>query len=163
MPRTHPKFGDDVVCVREIKLAYGAGKPAPALLDPERVASFARTIIAPGADREQFAVIPLDARHRPLGWRIVSIGTLTAALVHPREVFRPVLVLGAAAVVAAVVHNHPSGDPTPSVEDERLTVRLIAAGRLLGVELLDHVVLGDRDAAFSFRVSRPEFFAAEPA
>jgi DNA repair protein RadC len=161
MPRPKLNLGDDVVCVREIKLAYGVSKSVPALVDPTTVAVFARTIVPPGADREQFAVLALDARHRPLGWRITSIGTLTAALVHPREVFRPALVLGAAAIV--VVHNHPSGDPTPSAEDDRLTARLIAAGRLLGVELLDHVVVGAPDAAYSFRASRPDVFSAEPA
>lgn len=160
MPRPKLNLGDDVVLAREIQLSYGVAKPVPALVDPATVAVFARTIVPPGADREQFAVLALDARHRPLGWRITSIGTLTAALVHPREVFRPALVLGAAAVV--VVHNHPSGDPTPSAEDERLTARLIAAGRLLGVELLDHVVVGAPDAAYSFRASRPDVFSAEP-
>lgn len=161
MPRPKVYLGDDVVCVREVRLSYGVSKPGPALIDPLSAAAFGRTIIDPGADREHFAMVALDARNRPLGWRIVSIGTLTAALLHPREIFRPALVLGAAAIVA--MHNHPSGDPTPSAEDERLTVRLIAAGRLLGVELLDHVVLGAPDAAYSFRASRPDVFSAEPA
>jgi DNA repair protein RadC len=72
----------------------------------------------------------------------ISHGTLTASLVHPREVFRPALREGAAALV--VVHNHPSGDPAPSAEDHQVTERLARAGELLGVRLLDHVVVAER-------------------
>ncbi len=94
-----------------------------------------------GLNKETFHVLLLDTRHRLRGrWR-VSEGTLTASLVHPREVFGPALARGAAAVV--VVHNHPSGDPEPSAEDEAVTRRLLDAGRLLGIPLLDHVVLGE--------------------
>jgi len=94
-----------------------------------------------GLDKETFHVLLLDTRHRLRGRRRVSEGTLTASLVHPREVFGPALARGAAAVV--VVHNHPSGDPEPSAEDEAVTRRLLDAGRLLGIPLLDHVVLGE--------------------
>jgi DNA repair protein RadC len=73
---------------------------------------------------------------------MVSQGTLTASLVHPREVFRPALRESAAAVV--LVHNHPSGDPTPSREDIEITERLMRAGELLGVPVLDHVVVAER-------------------
>jgi DNA repair protein RadC len=71
---------------------------------------------------------------------VVSIGTLTATLVHPREVFAPAISCGAASLVVA--HNHPSGDPTPSHEDRLLTQRLSEAGRLLGLQLDDHLVIG---------------------
>lgn len=94
-----------------------------------------------GLDKETFHVLLLDTRHRLRGRARVSEGTLTASLVHPREVFGPALSRKAAAVV--VVHNHPSGDPEPSAEDEAVTRRLLDAGRLLGIPLLDHVVLGD--------------------
>ncbi len=94
-----------------------------------------------GLDKETFHVLLLDTRHRLRGRQRVSEGTLTASLVHPREVFGPALSRGAAAVV--VVHNHPSGDPEPSAEDEAVTRRLLDAGRLLGIPLLDHVVLGE--------------------
>ncbi|MCA9573523.1 MAG: JAB domain-containing protein, partial [Myxococcales bacterium] len=73
--------------------------------------------------------------------RLVSVGTLTTSLVHPREVFGPALSDAAAALI--VVHNHPSGDPSPSQEDVEITKRLIEVGRLLGVPLLDHVVVGE--------------------
>lgn len=91
---------------------------------------------------ERFVVVLLDGRHRVLRDVLVSQGTLTASLVHPREVFRPALREAAAAVI--LVHNHPSGDPTPSAEDRRVTRRLARAGALLGIEVLDHVVVAER-------------------
>jgi DNA repair protein RadC len=91
--------------------------------------------------RERFAVVYLDARHRPLAVHTAHVGTADSAPVHPREVFGPALALAAVAVVVA--HNHPTGDPTPSPDDRRITERLRQAGELLGVPLLDHIVLGD--------------------
>jgi DNA repair protein RadC len=91
---------------------------------------------------ERFVVVLLDGRHRVLGEEMVSQGTLTASLVHPREVFRPALRQSAAAVI--LVHNHPSGDPTPSAEDRAVTERLCQAGEILGIRVLDHVVVAER-------------------
>jgi DNA repair protein RadC len=92
--------------------------------------------------QEHFLVILLDARHRVLRSEVISQGTLTASLVHPREVFRPALRDAAAALV--LVHNHPSGDPTPSAEDREVTARLASAGEILGVRVLDHIVVAER-------------------
>jgi DNA repair protein RadC len=92
--------------------------------------------------QERFFAVLLDGRHRVLGHEIVSLGTLTASLVHPREVFRPALRACAAAVI--LVHNHPSGDPTPSPEDREVTLRLAQAGEILGVRVVDHVVVAER-------------------
>jgi DNA repair protein RadC len=92
--------------------------------------------------QERFIVVLLDGRHRILGEEVVSQGTLTASLVHPREVFRPALRASAAAMI--LVHNHPSGDPTPSAEDRAVTERLARAGEILGVRVLDHVVVAER-------------------
>lgn len=100
-----------------------------------------------GRLQEAVLVVALDARHRALGTRIVTVGTLTQSLVHPREVFRPALELGAAAVLVA--HNHPSGDCAPSGEDDQATQRLRAAADVLGVHLVDHLVVG-RGAYFSY-------------
>ena len=94
------------------------------------------------ADRERFVALYLDARHRVIRRRLISVGTLTASLVHPREVLGPALRVRAAAMV--VVHNHPSGDPEPSPEDCALTERLREAARLLGIELLDHLVVSQQ-------------------
>lgn len=92
-----------------------------------------------GLTKETFFCLALDSQHRLLRKLRVSEGTLTSALVHPREVFAPALSESAAAIVVA--HNHPSGDPEPSKEDLTVTRRLIDAGRLLGIPLLDHVIL----------------------
>ena len=90
---------------------------------------------------EEFWVLLLDSKHRILGLAQVSVGSLSSSLVHPREVFGPAVRMGAAAVLCA--HNHPSGDPEPSAEDVDVTRRLLDSGRLLGIPLLDHIVLGD--------------------
>jgi DNA repair protein RadC len=89
----------------------------------------------------EVVVVLLNAKHRAIGINTVSIGTLTASLVHAREVFRPAVTLPTAAVILA--HNHPSGDSSPSTEDIELTRRLRQAGELLGIPVLDHVILGD--------------------
>ena len=94
------------------------------------------------APHERFVVVLLDGRHRWMREVVVSQGTLTASLVHPREVFRPALREASAALI--LVHNHPSGDPTPSREDVEITARLVRAGELLGVHVLDHVVVAEQ-------------------
>ncbi len=98
---------------------------------------------------EVFVALLLDVQNGVTGLVEVSRGTLTSSLVHPREVFGPALRLGAAAVI--VSHNHPSGDPDPSIADKEVTRRLLEAGKLLGVPLLDHVVLGSEGRFCSLR------------
>jgi DNA repair protein RadC len=90
---------------------------------------------------EQFGVVLLDAKHRVLRTTVVTIGTLNATIVQPRDVYREAM-LGAATALL-VFHNHPSGDPTPSPEDHELTRRLATAGVVMGIDLVDHIVLGD--------------------
>lgn len=90
---------------------------------------------------EQFGVVLLDTKHRWLRTTVLTVGTLDASIVHPREVFREATTGGAAAIV--LFHNHPSGDPAPSRDDERLTDRLVRAGELMGIEVLDHLILAD--------------------
>jgi DNA repair protein RadC len=106
--------------------------------------------------REHFLVLMLDGRHRPIAYQTVSIGTATASLVHPREVFQAAVGLGACGVIVA--HNHPSGDPSPSREDRDVTQRLIKAGEVLGIRLLDSVVIGER-AYVSMREQDPQGFS----
>lgn len=89
--------------------------------------------------QEHFIVFTLDASHRVINRHLISIGTLTESLVHPREVFRPAIIDYAAAIVVA--HNHPSGDPMPSREDKQVTIRLRAAGKIIGIPMLDHIVV----------------------
>jgi DNA repair protein RadC len=114
--------------------------PRPSMRSPERVFDAVAAELR-GLERERFLVLLLDGKHRLKRCERVSEGTLTTSLVHPREVFRAAVRESAAALV--VVHNHPSGDPEPSLEDLEVTRRLIDAGRLLGVPVLDHVVVGD--------------------
>jgi DNA repair protein RadC len=90
---------------------------------------------------EQFGLVLLDTKHRVLRTTVLAIGSLNATVVQPREVFREAAVGGAAAVV--VFHNHPSGDPTPSPDDIELTQRLAAAGVVMGIDVVDHIILGD--------------------
>jgi len=100
-------------------------------------------------DREVFVVALLTIRHRLIGVHTVSVGCLTSCPVHPREVMKPAILASAAALVLS--HPHPSGDPEPSPEDVALTRRLVAAGTLLGIEVLDHVVLGEAGRFVSLR------------
>jgi DNA repair protein RadC len=90
---------------------------------------------------EIFAAVLLDAKHSVIREVTVSEGSLTLSIVHPREVFLPAVRASAAAVI--FLHNHPSGDPTPSAEDRVLTARLVSAGHLLGIPVLDHLIVGD--------------------
>ncbi|MBA5865389.1 MAG: DNA repair protein RadC [Nitrospira sp. CR1.3] len=94
-----------------------------------------------GLDREHFMILALDAKHSVIGINTVSIGSVTLSIVHPREVFKPLILMNASAVLLA--HNHPSGDATPSQEDRALTRRLKDGGDLLGITVLDHLVLGE--------------------
>ena len=90
---------------------------------------------------EQFGIVLLDATHRVMRTTLLAVGTLNATVVEPRDVFREATLGGASAIV--VFHNHPSGDPQPSPDDVVLTRRLVAAGALMGIDVVDHVILGD--------------------
>lgn len=94
-----------------------------------------------GIPHEEFLSVHLDAKHHPIGWVRVSVGSLTLAIVHPREVFKAACIANSAAIILA--HNHPSGDPTPSQEDRLLTTRLKQCGELLGIPVLDHLIFGE--------------------
>ncbi len=91
--------------------------------------------------KEHFMTLHLDTKHQIIGEEIVSIGSLNASIVHPREIFKIAVKRSAAAIICS--HNHPSGDPTPSSEDIAVTNRLIQAGNILGIDVLDHIVVGD--------------------
>lgn len=90
----------------------------------------------------------LNARHQLICKELISIGTLTASLAHPREIFAPAIGKAAAGVI--LVHNHPSGDPSPSEEDTRLTKRISQAGHIMGIDLLDHLIVAT-NGAYSFK------------
>src|SRR4051812_18834754 len=144
-PKSYSIPGFRISLVREpgVRLAE-----RPLMNTPAAAARVFREYIGE-SDREQFVIAMLTVRHRVLGLHTVSVGCLTSSLVHPREVYKPALLAGAAAI--CISHNHPSGDPQPSAEDIALTRRLASAGTLLGVELLDHVVLGEAESYVSLK------------
>lgn len=115
---------------------------------PERIYEFWQGNVATApwfdGEKECFHVFFLNSRRHITGFTLISIGTLDTILVHPREVFRPAIVAAASAIV--VTHNHPSGDPSPSEADIKVTRDLIRAGQILKLELLDHLVIGEQTA-----------------
>jgi DNA repair protein RadC len=134
---------------KEYKIVSLRECPLPASLaecdTPDKVVEYWRLHVATNPyfnpECECFVVLLLNTRRRVKGHQLVSIGTLDTILVHPREVFRIAVAISAAAVVLA--HNHPSGDPTPSEADIKVTRDLIRAGQLMKIEVLDHVVIGN--------------------
>jgi DNA repair protein RadC len=124
---------------------------------PERLLQFWRDVIEKQPDhqpdKECVVVVMLNTRLRPYAWNLVSLGTVNEATAHPREIFRPVIAAGAYGF--AIMHNHPSGDPSPSRADESITRRIYEAGQLLQIRLIDHVIVGEpapgRSPYFSFR------------
>jgi len=94
-----------------------------------------------GREREVMFVILLNTKNQLVGMNMAAMGTLNSCTVHPREIFKPAIITGAAAIILS--HNHPSGDPSPSPQDIELTKRIQQAGELLGISLLDHVIAGD--------------------
>jgi DNA repair protein RadC len=127
--------------VCELKKRRYRGKFAPEVSTPQQAAAVLRPRIEDWS-KEHFLAILLDARNRIVGIETVSVGSLSASIVHPREVFKPALLASAAGLLLA--HNHPSGDPQPSPEDLAITRRLVDAGALLGIEVLDHLVFTPR-------------------
>lgn len=134
--------------IREAKLSYRkVGELDVDVLDsPEKIYHF---LIGANAfeeypDQEQFMVIPLNRKNRPIkgAWFRVTVGTASASLVHPREVLRPVLLSGGATAFVCA-HNHPSGDPSPSQCDFSATRRLREAAKVMALDLLDHVIVGE--------------------
>lgn len=135
-----------VSLVREPSAAKMADCPGP-----REAAEIVRNVVPKGDEREHFIAILVDARNRVKGVSVISIGTLSASLVHPREVFRAAIVAGAAGVIIA--HNHPSGECNPSLEDQVVTRQLKHAGTIIGIPLLDHVIvtMDEKAKHYSFR------------
>ena len=134
--------------LRELTVRYsvrkdGEGQPVVVGRDtsnPRETAALLMTMLQ-DEPSEVFAILCVTTKYRVIAYYEVSRGTLDATLVHPREVFKVALLANAAAII--LTHNHPSGDPSPSPDDVQLTRRLVDAGALLGVEVLDHIVVGD--------------------
>lgn len=130
--------------VKEKRLAYGSKQ----INSPRDAATIAGDFLA-GVDREHFVVICLDTKNNVNALNTVSVGTLNSSLVHPREVFKAAILANSNAII--LIHNHPTGDPSPSREDVEVTKRLAEAGNILGIEVIDHVVVGDNGKYVSFK------------
>ena len=125
-----------------MELARRAAAPSQPS-DPIETAEAAAVLVQPylrQKKKEHFVALLLDTRHRLIRLSPIAVGTLSASLVHPRELFKEAIAASAAAVILA--HNHPSGDPDPSEQDLVLTKRLVQAGKLLGIAVLDHLIIG---------------------
>src|SRR3989304_2929669 len=128
-----------ILTILELKETYEEYATRPILHNPEDVYRFVHTHFK--NDQESFILIPLNTKNGALALHTVTIGSVNANIVHPREVFRCLLNYGCAHFICC--HNHPSGDPTPSKEDIDITKKLQEAGKIVGIDLLDHVIIGD--------------------
>ncbi|MEW6573414.1 MAG: DNA repair protein RadC [Bacillota bacterium] len=136
-----PAKAAQVAAALELGRRLGEGSvPRPAVTTPEDAARLVMRRMQ-RLDREEFRVILLNTKNRVIQVETVAVGTLNSSGVEPREVFKNAIRRSAAAII--LVHNHPSGDPTPTREDVALTRRLIEAGLLVGIEILDHIIIGD--------------------
>jgi DNA repair protein RadC len=134
-------MSEPVFYVAEItKRRYRGKAPKPVRGPDDVVALIGKKLRA--ECREHFVVLLLNARHECTAVETVSIGSLNASIVHPREVYRPAILAAAASIIVA--HNHPSGDPEPSEEDLSITRRLAQVGELLGIGVLDHIIIAKR-------------------
>lgn len=134
--------------LRELTVRYsvkkdGDGQPVVVgrALNAPRDAASALVTLLQDEPSEVFAILCLTTKHRVIAYHEVSRGTLDSTPVHPREVFKAAILANAAAII--VCHNHPSGDPLPSLDDLEVTKRLVATGAVLGIDVLDHIVVGD--------------------
>jgi DNA repair protein RadC len=137
----------DIVTLRMVREATILYSPRR-LQSPNDAASLARGFLEE-SDREKFIVICLSTKNEPCCINITSIGSLNSSIVHPREVFKTALLSNAASVILA--HNHPSGETTPSHEDIETTNRLVEAGRILGIQVMDHIIIGSENRYLSFK------------
>lgn len=129
-----------VFAVRELSKRWLKQKDKPSTIHgPEDAAAYAQGYLAL-EKKEHFCIILLNTKNNIIGWHVISIGSLTASVVHPREVFTPAVLHHAAAII--MVHNHPSGDPSPSREDIAVTQRLVKAGKIMDIPILDHIIIG---------------------
>ena len=139
--------------VKEKEINYNSNWADKKINSPEKVAEVAINVLELHEQAEEvFYILTLNTKNEINGIFEVSRGSLSASIVHPREVFKRALLQNASGII--LLHNHPSGDPTPSEEDLDITNRLIEAGDLLGIRVLDHLVIGDESNYISFKQKR---------
>lgn len=137
----------DIVSLKVIKessLLYGKRK----ISSPSDAVEIGRSMLD-GSDREKLLLCCLNTKNEPTNLNIVSIGSLNSSIVHPREVFKLAILGNSASII--LFHNHPSGDTTPSKEDINITERIKEAGKIIGIELIDHIILGDENKYTSLK------------
>jgi len=120
---------------------YAETQDKPVVETPEAVAALVKGRLG-GKKKEHFLALLLDTRNQLIKMAEISVGSLDASIVHPREVYKEAIAASAASVI--FVHNHPSGDPTASEDDIKLTRGLVEAGEIIGIEVLDHIIIGDK-------------------
>ena len=130
--------------VKEKNLEYGSSK----ISSPKDSANILKDFIGEN-DREALAVLTLDTKNKITSITIASVGSLNSSIVHPREIFKTAILANAASII--IGHNHPSGDASPSKEDISITLRLKECGKILGIELLDHIIIGDDNNYISLK------------
>lgn len=137
----------DIVSVKMVKessMLYAERK----ITSPDNAATIFRKFLE-DADREHLIVMCLNIKNEPTAIQTVSIGTLNSSHVHPREVYKTAILANSASIILA--HNHPSGDPNPSKEDIEITGRLKDAGEIIGIEVMDHIIIGENERFVSFK------------
>jgi DNA repair protein RadC len=147
-------FGISTSNARKLKLVLELAKriSVPALQQGESLESSTKVFehfheMLRDEKKEKFYAVLLDCKHRIIGKELISVGALNISIVHPREVFRAAIRAAACSII--LIHNHPSGDPNPSQEDVHVTKRLVGVGKTVGIEILDHIIIG-RNCYFSF-------------
>jgi DNA repair protein RadC len=131
-----PVYHVELVRDRLIKV-----EPRPSIHNPDDVVAILQDELLK-ADREKLVCLMLNAKNVVIGMDVVSVGSLTSSIAHPREIFKSAILKNAAAIILS--HGHPSGDPTPSREDIQMTERVSKAGEILGIKLLDHIISGEQ-------------------
>lgn len=135
----------------QIKAAFELGKrlessfneeQKPTVKSPEDAIKSVKNQLR-GKKKEHFMMLSLDTRNHLINTQMISVGSLDTSIAHPREIFKEAISSTAASVI--FVHNHPSGDPTPSADDIKLTQRLVEAGKIMGIEIIDHIIMCDKD------------------
>lgn len=148
----------DLLTLRQVRESGGLYEVDRKINSPDQAADIVIRVTRIHEDaQESFGIINLDTKNRINGMHVLSKGSLNASVVHPREVFKAALLNNSASIVC--FHNHPSGDPTPSPEDLILTRRLTEAGQLMGIEVLDHIIIGTSSRFMSLKERHGELFA----
>jgi len=147
MNKTTPAKRINIVSIKMVKegsILYDVRQ----ISTPSEAAGLGRLFLE-DFDREQVVVCCLDTKNHPISLNVISIGCLNSSLIHPREIFKTAILSNSAGII--LFHNHPSCDPEPSQEDINISTRIKKAGKIMGIELLDHIIIGSDDSYCSLK------------